>query len=244
MERKILNANASDICSQTLSAFDIDKAVISSSSSNKVNLKSKALSRASLYMKMEHKFTSGKSRRALFILRKIHRKMKRLSKAANSLEVKQMFASARKTRRARYYLRKISLKMEVLSKAAYRWRKHLVASAKLQRPKKIIYGDWRQEFYKLPAELRVMIWNEILLPGETNDPMQMPNLVTAFRSEKEHIMYGEVLEIYFKVTTLDVELQQFTGGLLQRLNTGYATQRFYSSNLKLTKLVYPLNMAN
>jgi hypothetical protein len=210
---------------------------MSSLNSRKINPKSKALSRASHHMDMEHNFTSRRARRALYILRKIHQEMKKLSKAADYLETEQMFASARKTRRVRYNLRKINLKMEVLSKAAYRWRKQMAASTKLQRQKKIIYGYWLQEFYKLPAEVRVMIWKDILLPGETNDPLEMPSLVIAFRAEKEHIMYGEVLEIYFKVTTLNVELQQFTDELLQRLNTGYAIQRFQSSNLILTKLV-------
>jgi hypothetical protein len=164
--------------------------------------------------------------------------MKNLSKAADYLETEQMFASARKTRRARYNLRKINLKMEVLSKAAYHWRKRIVASTELKQKKRIIYGGWLQEFYKLSAEVRLMIWNNIIAPGGTNDPLQMPSLIIAFRVEKSRIMYQEVLEVYFKMTTLDLYLELFPGGrgcdFLQWLKRGYSTQRFQSLKLRFS----------
>ena len=111
-------------------------------------------------------------------------------------------------------LQQNQLKRELLSKASRFWRKQIVASNK-SRKQKIIYGDWLQEFYKLPPELRVMIWKNILFPGDTNSPQHMPSLVVAFRAEKGYIMYGEVLEVYFKVTTLDLHLEQFNGEVLQ-----------------------------
>jgi hypothetical protein len=175
---------------------------MSSLYSNKINLKWKALSRASYHMKMEDKFTS------------------------------------KKARRARYNLRNINLKMGVLSKAAYHWRKRMVASTELRQKKRIIYGDWLQEFYKLSAEVRLMIWKNIIPPGETNDPLQMPSLIIAFRAEKSRIMYQEVLEVYFKVTTLDPYLQLFPGGrggdFLQWLKRGYSTQGFRSLKLRFS----------
>jgi hypothetical protein len=169
--------------------------------------------------------------------------MKKLSKVADYLEAKQMIASPSKTRRARYNLRKINLRRALLSKASCFWRKKLVSSTKLGK-RKIIYGDWLQGLYKLPPEVRIMIWKKILLPGETNQPQRMPSLVKAFRAEKEHIMYGEILEVYFKVTTLDLHLEDFTGEVLQWLNTGYATQRYQSFNLRLTQYVCLFNMEN
>jgi hypothetical protein len=216
---------------------------MSSFYSNKINRKSKALSRASYHMETEHKFTSRKARRALYILLKIHLKMKKLSKVADYLVAKQMLASPRKTRRARYNLRKINLKRELLSKAASFLRKPIVTSTKLEK-QKIIYGDWLEEFYKLPPEVRVMIWKDILLPGESNHPLHMPSLVIVFRAEKEHIIYGEILEVYFKVTTLDLHLEQFTGEVLQWLNAGHATQRYQSFNLRLTKYLLPFRVEN
>ena len=107
------------------------------------------------------------------------------------------------------------------------------------KQKTIVGGDWLDRFYKLPAELRLMIWNYLILPGETSVPWEMPDVVEAFRAEKKHILYQEVLEVYFKVKTLDLDadLTLFPfedGDFLEWLKRGYFTQRFRSLNLRLS----------
>jgi hypothetical protein len=168
--------------------------------------------------------------------------MEKLSKAAGFLEMEPMFTSRRKTRRARPTLQKINLKMKKLPRAAYYWRRQMLPARKSPSQKEIGGGDWLGRFYKLSAEVRIMIWNNIIFLAKINNPQEMPDIVQAFRAEKKNILYQEVLEVHFKVTTLNIYDGNFTlpsGNILQRLKRGYSTQRFQSLNLILSKLVYP-----